>query len=237
MSNLLPVIHKLRKDFTTDWSEELNNFNIEIDISPLYNSGLPVKTKNILFAYIILAYDNESEFMEVHKDRYQTKLKILTRLGVDTKDKFFTAVANGENGLVQRIITWFTLYQRDYRWDEVRSCFDYHSEMMIFAGVKTPDTLSYDTYEKDEEGVDNTVTVTEDIDLDKIIGNNLKKAECLKKGIEMRELGMHKLKEIRKDFVNLDTALHKEGVVRITETVDIMKWEPFIKAMRSKVDD
>lgn len=237
MSKLIQVVHRLRKDMSSDWSDELLKFNIEYDISPIYDSGLPVKTKNILFAYIILAYDNESEWMEVHKDRYQTKLKILKRIGADVEDQFFIDVAQGKNNIVQKVVTWFTLYQRDYRWDDIRACFDYHSEMMLFAGVKNPDSISYESFDEDEEGIKQPVINTEDIDIEKQIANNIKKASCLKAGMEMRDIAQEKLKQIQRDYVNLDTALHKEGVVRITETVDITKWEPFIKSIRRSVVD
>lgn len=233
--SLLTLIHSLRKDTAVDWTEGLYKFNIEPDISPIYDSGLAIKTKNILFAYIILAYDNKSEWMEVHKDRYQTKLKILKRLGADTSDKYWIDVAGGKDPITQRVVTWFTLSQRDYRWDSIRACFDYHSEMMLFAGTQNDDDISYETFETDAEGKKQPVTITEDVDLDKQIANNIKKADCIKAGIAMRQQGEEMLKEIQRDFVNIDTGLHKEGVTRLTEVVDILKWETFVKGLRKNL--
>jgi hypothetical protein len=235
--NLLDKVHQLRKDINGEWFDELDKFNIAQDISPIYNSTLINRKKNLYFAYIVLAYHNSSEWMEVHKDRYSTKLKILQRLGADIKDQEYIDIAAGKNAIIQKVVQWFCIWQTDYRWNDIRACFEYHSEMMMFAGVQTPSKRTFEEYEIDEEGVENPVTTTEDIDMDKQIAFNIKKSQCIQAGQDMRARGNKMLEDIQREYVVLDTALHKEGVTRITETVDIIKWEPFIRQLRSKVID
>lgn len=225
MSKLVKAILNLKSDIEGDWSQALEELNILQDIQPIYKLPIVDKVKNTILSFIILAYDNDSHWIELHKDRLDNKIKIMKRLGSNADEEPFHSVIYGTHTQTQELVSWLMIYQRDWRWDSAMAYFDYHAEIMKFSGVRTPD--------KEQVSNKEGQLVNEDIDIDKIVAANIKKGELIKKAIEMRLLGEAILKELQKEYVTVDTALEKEGRTKLTETVDIMKWEHAVRSWSS----
>lgn len=243
MSKILDSILTLKSDMAASWMREFDRINIWEDVRVLYDMGWENEFTNRIVAYIVLAYDNESGWVEIHKDRMENKQKIMQRLGGNLKDPIIRSIIADELGEVAEVIGWFVAYQQDWRWETIIACFQYHSNMMRFSN-------SVAAVPEDEDDEDDYDVPEDDIALwkdsfrqkagakkkkkpsylseDKVAAVNLKKGDTIQKAIERRREGEAMWQEIQKEFVQLDTLLAKEGRSKATDAVDILSHEKFI---------
>lgn len=221
MSKVLDLILELKSDMSSNWQDRLDKINILPDVKILYGKGYSQTFSNRLLAFIILAYDNKSGWVEIHKDRWENKRKIWKRLGGEIDD-LTRSIIHNENELVNHVVAWYLDYQRDWRWQSIATCFEYHSEMMRFGGFRTLEEIV-------EDGDDTGEKITKEISTDKVAKANTEKGSNIQKGIEHRLKGEAMLDEIRRDFVSLDTITDKEGAGKITETTNPMSWASFLR--------
>ena len=225
MSVILDKILHLIEKPDEDWTAELKSINIYEDVASIYSKKWPTDFCNRIVAFIVLAYDNKSGWIELHKDRWDNKYKIASRLGLDIKNKTVTAIIENSNFTVNDIVAWFVDYQTDWRWDAIVSCFEYASEMMRFAKTKTEQRVFQD---QDEGGK----MVFNEVDIDKLSSGNMKKGQNIEAAISQRKRGEELLKEIEEEFVQLNTVMHKEGKRQPTDLKHIESWEIYIKELR-----
>lgn len=226
MSKVLDSILVLKSDMKASWTQELDRINVWEDFKVLYQQGWTAEFSNRIVAFIVMAYDNESGWIELHKDRIENKQKIMQRLGGNLKDAVTREVIAGECDEVNQVVAWFIGYQQDWRWHTIMTCFQYHADMMRFANTKVATEVEDG---EDEEGKKKYRYIADD----KVATTNIRKGEAIQKAIAQRREGEGMWKEIQKDFMQLDTVLEKEGKMKATDSVDIMSHEKFI-AERNK---
>jgi len=105
---------------------------------------------------------------------------------------------------------------------------DYHSNMFRFANQKTEEEKKNDKFNKD--GV--VKTLTTEYDIDKISKVNKQKGELMDQALLAREKADKLILEIKKEYVNTDTAVQQDLGFAFTETYnkrDIYSWREFVK--------
>lgn len=230
MSKILDLVLQHKQDLTSDWTEDLDKIGVLDEINFVYKQGWTIEEANRVLAFVILAYDNESGWIELHKNRLDNKRKIWNKLG-GVEDKFGNAIIESASLAAKDLRVWLMRHTRDWRWDTIMTCFDYHAEMMEFGGFKTMDQLETIKYTESEGGMQE-VKEYHSVSVDKLSKGNLDKGSNIEKGIAMRQKGETLLEEIKKEFQQVDSVLEKEGKRKITAATDIMSWEKFIASLQ-----
>lgn len=210
----------------SNWMASIELANLHKIFSPIFlRDGLSITQMNQLVCFVILAYDNESDWLNLKQDRYENKARIMRGLDVEEDDKIFDVIRN-EDDEVNSVISEYVIEQVDWRWQTVFSLLDYHSKMIRFANEKT-DTQKTTTENKGGE----KVTTTEDYDPTVITKINKEKGELLVKAMNARQEADKLLVEMRKEYVNLDNAVQQDFNFSITDEkkIDIMSWSGFIR--------
>lgn len=226
MKKVIDTILELIADTESDWKPSLERAGIYDDVKDIYSQNWSTAFCNKVVAFVVMSYDNESGWIHIHKDRWDNKYKIATRLGMDIKDKKVKDIVENGNHTVNNVVAWYIDHQADWRWDAILSCFEYASEMMRFAKTRTDDKVYHD---KDEQ---NNKIVLRDVDVDKLSAGNLKKGQNIEAAIAQRRKGEELLKEIEEEFVTLNTVMNKEGKRRPTDLNNIDSWEAYIAGLR-----
>lgn len=204
MSRLLDFVLDNKSKADKSWKKELQAMNVWDDVEDIYSFTKDNYNGNIILSFIALAYDAKSEYIEMHQDRLDNKIKImqsLAGLSALTNDTLKAVVHNTED-VFSKVIDWFLESQKDWRWKTVVTCYEYHSVVMqMKPSVSAKDTLE--------------------------IGR------CIDEAIKRRNQGDKLLKEMQTEFVNLDHALKKEGKRPVT-SMDFMSHEQFISNRKLK---
>lgn len=227
MSKMLDTIIRLKQDLSSDWKPSLMDINVYDDIKKLYSLKWPTKFCNSVLAFIVMAYDNQSAWIEIHKDRWDNKYKIASRLELNIKDKKVKDIVENNNATVNGVVAWFMEYQKDWRWDSIMTYFEYHSEMMRFGSIKTQEQIVVG----EEEGGKKMLS---DVSIDEMAKGNFRKGINIEKAVDMRRKGEELLEEIKREFVNVDTIMQREHKRNMTDATDIESWESFIATIRGK---
>lgn len=204
---VLDLIYELIKDIESDWTDSLKQINIWDDVRDIYyyNKVSDPMEANIILAFIVLAYDGNSTFLEVHKDRHDNKVKILRNLaGMNAmQNDLYNDVVFGFDKFMNTMINWYIDYQKDWRWKDIVAANEYHSTAMQMSMSGNTDPVVMHA-----------------------IGKTRQLARSDKKIAEQMQ------NELRTEFLNLDTILEKEGKPKVTEVqeVDFMNHEAWLKA-------
>lgn len=227
MSRILELIHELRHHTDSPWKERLDQHNIWEDVKLLYSQQWSMKMANTILAFVVLAYDNKSTWIEIHKDRWENKRKIFTRLGGEIND-LTRAIIYNENPVVNSIVSWYYVYQTDWRWHSVLVSYEYHAEMMRFAGFRTNDELEEEKIV--EERLEKKIKT---IPLGDLAKANKEKGGNIQQGIDARKRGDEMLAEMRREFMTLDAIAEKEGNIKLTDTYDPEDHATFIRRLKA----
>lgn len=228
MQKHIEIAKKISKDLDSNGLNYLEDVNIHNTFKEIYRLNISISTANLIVAFIIYAYNPDSGWIDIRKDRYDNKIKILSSIGLDINLSIVVDILSNGNETINEIILNYLSEITDYRWPMIYSLFDYHSNMIRFVNQKTETEKSFE--EKDKDG--NKVKFTEEYEIDKIAKVHKQKGELLEQAIQSREKGEKLLSDIKKDFVATDHAVQQDFGFNFTDTakknVDI-PWREFIK--------
>jgi hypothetical protein len=201
-NKLLEKIHELLPVVDSDWKPHLDRLGIWGNVFNLYAEAPDGPTANKLLAFIVLAYNYQSEMIELSKDRLEVKRRIMIRVaGLSyTESKILADAAVGLNTVVNKVAAWHVEEQKDWRWGDIISKIEYHSRV--------------------------NADVSLELDLD---SDGAKKLEAATK---LRRDAAIMWDEIRREFLPLDNALTAEGKPKITDNIkvsDFTSWEGYIR--------
>lgn len=209
-TRVLNLVNELRKNMEADWTEKLDSINIWIDLEEFYNEVMRVNERwvaNTIFAFIVLAYDASSDYLQITGDRIDNKKQIMKRLAgisYQTKPILVEAIlgdsTEDHRGIIDKTIEWYINRQPDWRWREIVSNKEFHSRSLVMA--------------------QSAINI-----------NDMRQAGAMKElAAQLHEKADALLDAIRKEYVDLDSALKKEGKVMITDRLanDHSSWELFI---------
>lgn len=226
MKRALEIAQKLSDSIDKNCLSELGEANLEVLFKPIYRLPDNIITLNAIVAFVILAYDNDSPWLNLNQDRYDNKKRILQGLDVEITP-FLEQVIRNDNDRVNDVIIDYLIEQTTWKWKQAMTFMDYHSSMIRFVSKKTETGKSID--EKDAEG--NKITFVEEFDADTVAKANKTKGELLQKALEARKEADILLQEIRKEFVHMDNAVQEDFGFSITDEkkIDPLSWRDFIR--------
>lgn len=234
MAKAVELAKKISKNLEKNWLTELENINLHKIFSPVYRINSSIVNLNAIVAFIILAYDPQSQWLDLRKERLENKSRILDSLDIDISQELFQQILSNSHDVVNDAALNYLNDLTDWRWKTIFTLIDYHSNMIRFANQKTE---SEKTYEKiDKEGIKKSIT--EEYDIDLITKVNKQKGELLELAIQARQKADKLIAEIKKDFVTTDAAVQADFNFSFTDTakekIDILSWRTFIRGLNEK---
>lgn len=232
MKRALEIAKTLSDSIDKNCLSELGEANLEVLFKPIYRLPDNIITLNAIVAFVILAYDNDSPWLNLSQDRYENKKRIFQGLGVEITP-FLEQIITNENDRINDVIVDYLIEQTTWKWKQAMTFMDYHSNMIRFVSKKTEISKSID--EKDDEG--NKITLVEKFDADTVAKANKTKGELLQKALEARKEADVLLQEIRKEFVQLDHAVQQDFLFSPTDEkrIDVTSWRDFVKYTMPKL--
>lgn len=231
MIKSIDIAKKIVKNPKENYINDLDDLNLLKIFQPLYDLLYPTQDENRLIAFIIFAYDPDSQKLDLRKDRYENKVSIMSNIGIDTNKDFIEEILSNSNDKFNSIVLSYLEELTDWRWVQIYSYLDYHSNMIRFANKKTEEERNYDKMNKEGE----VKSLTEEYDIETIAKINKNKGDLLNQAMDARNKADHLLEEIRKTFVNTDHAVQQDFGFVFTDTakkkVDIMSWRAWIKEL------
>lgn len=227
MQKAVELALKISKELSSNWRDRLELINLHNDFDPIYKLGFPQAVSNTIVSFIILSYDNDSDWIDIRKDRIENLEKNLVSLHADPNNQIFKPILTGENKEVAEVIVNYLLNQADSRWQQVMSLFDYSSKMIRYCNSKTDSRQKIDTVKTGDTVED----IFEEYDIEVINKVNKSKGELLMKAIEARKQGEELLTQMKKDFVKVDSLTESEFDYTFTdvEKHDIYSWKQFVR--------
>lgn len=225
-SDAVDLAKKMMKGMEENWLPQLENINLHTVFRPIYTHNLAILHLNTIVVFIILAYSEESPWLNPRKDRLENKKEILAGIGVDPSHGIYKGIIHYENDAIQQVILKYLLFCTDARWREIVSLYEYHDKMFLFANQRTSEKEKTGT-EKDKDGeVSDTYDYLDQSEIAKI---NKEKGDLLLKAIEARSKGDVMLKALENDFQKVDAATQSDFGFTFS---DAKKYDPSVWEMR-----
>lgn len=226
------LAQKIIKDLEKNWLTELELANLHTIFRPIYKHNLTILNQNALVAFVVLAYSEESPWLNPRKDRAINKREILEGIGVDPDNRIYKEVINYENDSVQQVVLNYLLFQQDARFVEIISLLEYSNKMILFCNQRTSEK------EKTGSSVDKEGEVTENfeyLDQSEIAKINKEKGALLLTSIEARAKAEGLIKTIEQDYQKLDSVMQSEFGFAFTDTkVNMLSWESRLKNRKNQ---
>lgn len=213
MIKAINAAKEISKSLDEDHSDLLKEQNLYRIFIPVFNLGFPLRVSNTIVCYIIYAYDNNSNWININSDRTEDKINILQGLNVNITDQVYQDLVYQRITDIQDSITDYLVSITNWKWRTILSCFDFHA---INIQLATENTKSTDELEKAKI--------------------NKAKGELLKESIRQREVGENLLKEIKSEYVKTDRATQQDFGFEVTDEkkIDPMSWRQWIQRINEK---
>lgn len=211
MTKAIELAKRISKQLDKNWLQEIEAINLHKIFFPVYSLEYNIEVLNTITCFFIFAYDNESQWIELKKDRLENKNEILISLGANPNEEIYQNVLFLENDDLQNVVTNYLKTITTWKWRTIISCFDFHA---INIQKATEPTKS-----------------TDELESARI---NKAKGELLKEAIRQREVGENLLKEIKSEYVKTDHATQQDFGFEMTDEkhIDPMSWRAFIKRIK-----
>lgn len=228
MQQAVDLAKKITTDYNKDWSSEIQDLGLHKVFDIIYSLSDSMAVKNKIICFIIYAFSPNSGWLDLKKDRYENKKKILSHLDADISRKIFADILERKNDKVSTATFNFLEELKDWRWGAVYDYYDFSSRLFRFASEKTEEEK---VSEKKVKGKDEKEVVTEGLGIEAIAKIEAQKGNLLKDAVAKRKEGDVILEEIRKDFVTTDHATKSDYGFDFTDTAkkkNILSWREFI---------
>lgn len=236
MSKAIECAKKIKKDISADWSELLEDNGLHIIFGHVYNAlpTVTIENKNRIICYIIYAYDPESGWIELNKDRTVNKKTILENIGANSNEEIFCEIINNQNQIVAMCTFNFLESLKDWRWRMIYDLLEWASNNQQRASQQTATITTTITEGKDGDKSKST----EEIDIEAILKADKLKGMLLDEAMSKRRKADDLLNEIRKDFVHTDAGTQSDFGFKFSDTAkkkDIMSWRHYIREKNTKL--
>lgn len=221
-SDAVELAKKMIDDIEKNWLTEIELINLHTIFRPVYKHNLTILNQNAIVVFVILAYSEESSWLNPRKDRLVNKQEILSGIGVDPDNKIYKDIINYQDDAIQQVILNYLLFNTDARWQEIVSLLEYSNKMMLFCNQRTSEKQKTGTEEDKDKG---TVDVFEYLNQSEIAKVNKEKGELLLKAIEARAKAETLLKTLENDFQKTDSATQSDFGFSFS---DAKKYDPLV---------
>lgn len=210
-TKILQTINRLRKKLDTDWKPALEDMNIFENVQAIYFKFTDNRVKaNTILAYIVYSYHKDSNWLDLHADRTDNKIKIMSSLAGDNfrTDEDYVEAVSGILPPYNLVIEWLINHQMDRRWSSIVADYDFHSRAQVISK--------------------NVMSVKDMADAGKMLQAAEQRMERADKNMEI----------LRNENVKLDSALKKEDRETLTERKpeNYLNWEFHILKLNSEKD-
>lgn len=227
MSKAIELANKIAVDFNKDWSSDIEQSGFHFVFQTILGLKQDLQTKNRIICFIIHSFDPASGWLDLNKDRYENKKKILSYLKADLSKKIYSDILDKKNEMVSIATFNFLQELKDWRWGAVYDFLDFSSRMFRFASEKTEDDKVKEKKNADGE----KEQITQSLDLETIAKIEGQKGNLLKDAVQKRREADQLLAEIQKDFVITDHATQSDYGFKLSDTAkkkNILSWREFI---------
>lgn len=236
MRKSVDLAKKIYKDPEANWLSHLEDLGLHKIFRPVYHHNFTIEVQNKIVAFIILAYDNDSPWIDPRKDRYENKLTILDNIDIDKKSPTFKAIINYEDDKIQEVILNYLLTNTDHRWYEVMTLLEYSNKTLLFCNRRTNDKFQIGSSLNKET---NAVEVDyEFLDPREVAAVNKEKGDLIKKAMEARKTADEILKTMESDFQKIDHATQGDFAFAFSDPkkFDVMSWEQRVRKRKAMND-
>mgnify|MGYP000897748083 CR=1 FL=1 len=233
MEKATALAKEIRKDLLQDYEEKIKDFGLWDVFCHIYESQEKIADKNRLVCYVNYAYNPESYWLDLKKDRIDNKTRILVNLEADIKSDLYKNLLKEKHEPAIRSVFAFLEELKDWRWKAVYDYLDYASRMSRFASNETDEEKEYEKVAKDGQ----IQKYKEEIDIEVIAKVNKQKGELLNQAHKAREKAEEIIREIRKDFAATDDATQSDFGFSFSDTSkkkNILSWREFIRNVKPK---
>jgi hypothetical protein len=232
-SDAVELAKKIIKDLEKNWLTEIELINLHTIFRPIYKHNLTILNQNAIVAFVILAYSEDSPWLNPRKDRGENKKEILQGIGVDPDNRIYKEIITYDNDAIQQVILNYLLFNTDARWTEIISLLEYSNKMILFCNQRTSDK------EKTGSSVDKEGEVTESfeyLDQSEIAKINKEKGELLLKAIDARSKAEALLKTLESEFQKVDAATQGDFDFTFSnpKTYNPLLWEHRIRRRKQE---
>lgn len=232
MQKSIDLIRKVSKELDKNWLPELEEINLHKIFDPIYRLNFNISNINAIIGFIVLAYDNDSSWLNLKQDRYDNKIKILRSLTEDYRQPQFEEIAKNENDIVNEVIGEYLIEQTTWKWRQIMVSLDFHSNTLRFVSQKMETEKKMDKMNK--EGI--VKELVQDYDLDVLAKISKQKGELLEQALKARRDADLLLSEIKKEFVQLDHVVQSDFNFELTDErrIDPLSWRDYIRERNRK---
>ncbi|HNU13635.1 MAG TPA: hypothetical protein PKI55_04195 [Chitinophagaceae bacterium] len=219
----------IRNNILDNHEDTIRDYGLWECFCHIYESAEKIADKNRLVCYVNYAYNPESYWLDLKKDRIDNKTRILVNLEAEIKSDLYKKILKDNHEPVLRSIFAFLEELKDWRWRAVYDYLDYAAKISRFAINETEEERQYEKKAKDGQ----IETYTEEIDIEVIAKVNKQKGELLNQAHKAREKAEEIMREIRKDFAPTDDATQSDFGFSFSDTAkkkNIMSWREFIRS-------
>lgn len=219
---------KITKGLEENWLAQLELLNLHTIFRPVFKHNLTILNQNAIVAFIILAYSEESPWLNPRKDRLVNKKEILDGIGIDPNNRIYKEIINYENDTIQQVILNYLLFNTDTRWNEIISLLEYYNKMFIFCNQRTSDKEAIGSSVDDNGQVVEAFKFIDQLEMAKI---NKEKGELMLRAADARNKAETLLKALENEYQKTDTATMGDFGFQFSnpKTFDITSWEARLK--------
>jgi len=229
MNRPLNCAKTISKSLGEDHSVFLEENNLHITFGAIYNAlKVPFEDKNRVICYLIYAYDPESGWLNLKKNRLENKKEIFENLGANANSDLYSGILDNSNQIVSMCAFNFLESLKDWRWRMIYDLLDWASNNQKIASQETASSVKV----KGDDAEGKAIEYNEPVDLETILKSNKLKGYLLDEAISKRRQADELLVEIRKEFVSTDNSTQQDFQFQLTDlakTNKALSWREFVR--------
>ncbi len=219
MIKCIEVAKKISKQLDKDCIQLLEENNLRLIFWKIYNSPAfaeqPIEVKNTIIIYIIYAYDNNSQWININADRMWDKENILRGIGGSSDVYPYNEILHNKNSEINDIILDYVTSITNWKWRTIMAFLDIHQQAL--------------------KAITEPITTTDDAEIQKL---RKQRTDSLKEAMRNRaEIVDAMLEDMKREYVKTDRATQVDFGFETTNeaTIDPMSWKAFIKDRNEKM--
>lgn len=215
MQKAIEVAKKIKHAIHDNHWDLLEDVNLHKIFQPLRYLSQPNEVINKIICYVIYAYDNDSNWINLNAERLSDKQRILTGIDANIKESPFYDILKNSQSETKDCIYEYLKFIVNWKWAHILACYELHSAAIQDSNQPIP------------------TEITDEVEKSKI---RKAKGEALKEGLRQMEVAVELLKEIKSDYVKSNEATKNDFGFEMTDEkkLDITSWKEFIIGRNEK---
>jgi len=231
-SDFVALARKMTKDLEANYLSQLEDVNLHIVFRPIYKHNLTIGNLNAIVAFVILAYSEDSPWINPRKDRRTNKEEILSGIGVDPSNAIYKKILDYEDDSIQQVILNFLLFHVDGRFREIINLLEFADKNFFFSNRRTSDKKKIGESKGEDGEKEDVYQYLDELEMAKV---NKEKGELMLRSQDAREKAEKLLKQLETEYQKTDSATNGDFGFSFSNAKDfrIESWEA--RVMRRKM--